>query len=179
MLALCFSTLLITIAGSLLWSFAACMAVFSLYLWPGLAFLRQGLRMLRPLWIFVVVVLIWHWVTGALLQGFEISLRLVACVGLANLVTMTTRLDDMLTVTEGLLRPLGRFGLDPKRLSIALALVIRFTPSLVEKGGKLIEAWRARSAKRPGWRIVLPFSLIAIDDAEHISDALRARGGLN
>ncbi|WP_424932484.1 energy-coupling factor transporter transmembrane component T family protein [Amaricoccus macauensis] len=177
MLVLCLVTLILGLAGSLVASLSACASLLALYLVPGPRFLRQGLRMLRPLWIFVAVVMLWHIVSGAIAQGVEISARLVTCVGLANLVTMTTRLDDMLAVTERLLGPLRRFGLETHRLGLAVALVIRFTPVLAEKGGRLVEAWRARSARRPGWRIVGPFALLAIDDAEHVSEALRARGG--
>lgn len=178
MAALCLFTLAIGLAGRLPVSLGACGLVLGLYALPGLRFLGQGLRLLRPLWIFVAIVMIWHVATGALSQGIEISARLVACVGLANLVTMTTRLDDMLAVTERLLAPLRRIGVEPRRLGLAVALVIRFTPVLAEKGGHLIDAWRARSPRRAGWRVILPFALLAIDDAEHVSEALRARGGL-
>ena len=39
--------------------------------------------------------------------------------------------------------------------------------------------WRARSPRRPGWQILMPVTLLAIDDAEHVAEALRARGGLD
>jgi len=35
----------------------------------------------------------------------------------------------------------------------------------------------ARSRRRPGWQLVLPLSLAALDDADHVAEALRARGG--
>ena len=41
----------------------------------------------------------------------------------------------------------------------------------------LRESWRARSPRRPGWRILLPATLAALDDADHVAEALRARGG--
>jgi biotin transport system permease protein len=175
---LCAVTLLIGLAGDLRLSLAACGLVLVLYALPGAAFLRQGLRALRPLWIFVAVVLVWHAATGAIPAGLEISARLGAAVGLANLVTMTTRLDDMMAIAARLLAPLSRLGLDAHRLGLAMALVIRFTPVLAEKGGALVEAWRARSPRRPHWRILGPFTLLAIDEAEHVSEALRARGGV-
>ena len=52
-------------------------------------------------------------------------------------------------------------------------------PELLGKAGHLIGAWRARTHRRPSWRIVMPFTLLAIDDAEHLAEALRARGALN
>jgi biotin transport system permease protein len=105
-------------------------------------------------------------------------LRLVTAVALANLVTLTTRLDAMMAVVERAARPLERFGLSPRVLAVAIALVIRFTPVLLLRAGQLMEAWRARSPRRPGWRVVVPVTLAALDDAEHVAEALRARGGL-
>ncbi|HBH7903235.1 TPA: hypothetical protein KDX49_003259 [Vibrio parahaemolyticus] len=52
------------------------------------------------------------------------------------------------------------------------------TPVLMSKGQKLSRAWRSRSNRRTGWRIVLPFTVLALDDADHVAEALRARGGL-
>lgn len=153
-------------------------AVAALYLPGGLAFVRHGLRMLRPLVPFVAIVAAWHLWTATPETGAGIALRLVAGIGVANLVTMTTRLSDMIAVIERLAAPLHRFGLNPRLLAMAVALVIRFIPVMGDRVARLTEAWRARSPRRAGWRIVLPATLGAIDDAEQVAQALRARGGL-
>ncbi len=156
----------------------ACAAgVAALYLAGGFAFARQGARMLAPILPFVAVILAWHWWTGALAQGVVIVARMAALVALANLVTMTTRLQDMLDRVDGALALLRLPARGRRRLAVAVALVIRFTPVLMEKGRALALAWRARSARRPGWRLVLPFALTALDDADRVADALRARSG--
>ncbi|MFT6774730.1 MAG: biotin transport system permease protein [Paracoccaceae bacterium] len=149
----------------------------ALYLGGGMAFARQGLRMLRPLRWFLVLLAVWHVAEGTPVAGAWLIVRLVAAVGLANLVTMTTRLDDMIAAVEGALAPLRRIGLNPRPLGIAIALTVRFIPALSDKGARLVESWRARSPRRPGWRMLFPLALIAIDDADAVSDALRARGG--
>jgi biotin transport system permease protein len=38
-------------------------------------------------------------------------------------------------------------------------------------------AWSARSPRRPGWRLLIPTALAALDEAEHVAESLRARGG--
>ncbi len=149
------------------------------YLVAGTAFLREGLRLLRPLWIFVVIVGLWHLLLGEMQTGINVILRLIAAVGLANLVTMTTRLDDLTDLVRWLLSPLERLGLRTAPLGHAISLVVRFTPVLLGKAASLMEAWRARSLRRPGWQIVMPVTLIALDDAEQVAEALRARGGLD
>ncbi|MGH1353468.1 MAG: energy-coupling factor transporter transmembrane component T family protein [Thalassovita sp.] len=148
------------------------------YLVGGLDFARQGLRMLRPMLYFIVIIMVWHWVTDSVLDGLVIVLRLLAAIAAANLVTLTTRLEDMLDVIQRALAWVRVPETARRRFALAIALVIRFTPVLVQKGSNLIEAWRARSVKRPGWRLVMPMALLAIDDAEQTAEALKARGGL-
>lgn len=150
--------------------------VASLHLTGGRVLAAHALRMLRPLWPFVLVIALWHGWMGAMSEGLVILLRMVTLVAAANLVTMTTRLSDMITVLESLARPLSPV-LPPRRLALALALVIRFVPVLSERMGLLAQAFRARSHRRPGWRLVAPAALAALDDAENVADALRARGG--
>jgi len=175
---LCLATLGLFFSADPLVHLAALVAVLALYAAPGAQFLRTGLRSLWMLWPFVLVVAVFHLIDGSAGQGAVIVMRLVTAVALANLVTMTTRLSDMIAVVRWLTTPLRRLGLKTRALEIAMALVIRMTPVLLDKGAALTESWRARSPRRPNWRIVLPFTLLALDDADHISDALRARGGL-
>ena len=176
--ALCIATVALfwldTVAGMA----AGLAAVAGLYLVPGWRFFRQGLRLLTPVWFFVALVLVWHVVMGQAMAGLVIALRLIAAVALANLVTMTTRFDDLTDVVMWLLTPLRKLGLNTAPLGFAIVLVVRFIPVLLDKAHKLIEAWRARSTRRVGWQIALPITLIAIDDAEHVAEALRARGGM-
>ena len=105
--------------------------------------------------------------------GVAVGLRLLAAIALANLVTMTTRLDDLVAIVVRLAAPFERFGVNRRGLGLAVALVVRFTPVLAQKAGWLLESWRGRSTRRPGWRIVLPIAAIALDDADHVAEALR------
>lgn len=159
-----------------LWLAFSLAAVLLLHGLGGAAFARHGLRLLRPLWPFVAVVGLWHLWTGDGIAGISIILRMLAAVAAANLVTMTTRLSDMIAVLETIALPL-RPVLPPRRLALAIALVIRFVPVMSERLAQIAEAFRARSPRRAGWRIVAPAALAALDDAERVADALRARGG--
>jgi len=151
--------------------------VAGLYASGGRSFARTGLRLLRPLWPFVLIVATWHLWTGDPAVGLVIVLRMVAAVGLANFVTLTTRLSDMLAVFQWLARPLQVLGLSPRRLALAVALVIRFIPVMLDRLTLIGESWRARSPHRPRWRILVPATLAALDDADRAAEALRARGG--
>lgn len=159
------------------WSLAgAALATAALYLTGGGRFARTAARLLWPLWPFVVVVGLWHLWTADPSGGAAILLRMVTAVALANFVTMTTRLSDMLAVFERLARPLSPV-LPPRRLALAFALVIRFIPVMLDRMAQIEASWRARAARPPRWRVLVPAVLAALDDADRVAEALRARGG--
>ena len=145
----------------------------------GAAFAKESLTMLRPLWPFVLIVGLWHLWTNEPAQGASIVIRMITAVAAANFVTMTTRLTDMITVLETLTKPLARLGLSPRALALAMALTIRFIPVTLTRMQVIRESWRARSPRRPGWRVLLPATLAALDDADRVAEALRARGGVD
>jgi biotin transport system permease protein len=151
-------------------------ATAALYLTGGGQFARAGLRQLMPLWPFVGIVGMWHLWTGDVTGGAVILLRMVTAVALANFATMTTRLSDMLAVFERLARPLSPI-LPPRRLALAFALVIRFIPVMLDRMGQIRQSWTARSPRPPRWRVMVPATLAALDDADRVAEALRARGG--
>jgi biotin transport system permease protein len=151
--------------------------VAGLYLTGGGRFARAGLRLIWPLWPFLVIVGLWHFWTRDPAGGSTILLRMVSAVALANFVTMTTRLSDMIAVFQWLARPLAVFGLSPRRLALAVALVIRFIPVMLDRLSQITQSWSARSPRRPRWRVLVPATLAALDDADRAAEALRARGG--
>ncbi len=142
----------------------------------ALGLVRDWLRLFRPLLWIGAVILAWHALTGSALEGLAATLRLFAAFGAANLVTMTTRLAEMQAVFLRLARPLAPL-IPPARIALAMALVIRFIPVLSLRAAQLSAAWRARSARRIGWPLIFAITLAALDDAEHVAEALRARGG--
>lgn len=152
---------------------AVCLGmILALYLSCGLGFARQGLRALWPIWPFVVIVALWHDPSWA-----SVILRMICALALANFVTMTTRLSDMIAVLQMLARPLAPI-LPPRRLALAIALMIRFIPLMLLRADDIALAWRARSPRRPRWRILVPITLSTLDDADRVAEALRARGGI-
>jgi len=179
LLAVCIATTMLFQLQSLVGQLVFFCCVGGLYTLPGTEFLKFGYSRLKGLWPFLAVIFLWHTVSGTTAQGLVISLRMLSAVALANLVTMTTRLSDMIAVVKWLLAPFRSFGIKTGALELAIAMVIRFTPVLAQKGQDLSMAWRARSAKRAGWQIITPFALLALDDSDHIAEALRARGGVN
>lgn len=175
--ALCLASTGLFLTDNVTAHVTALILVLALYALPGSVFLRAGLRSLRVVLPFVAIMLVWHAIVGEWFTGLLIVLRMVTLVALANLVTMTTALEDLVDLIRRLTAPLRWLGLPTHLLETAIPLVLRFTPVLVARAEGLAEAWRARSRRRPGWRLILPLTLQALDDADHVGEALRARGG--
>lgn len=102
--------------------------------------------------------------------------RILAMVLMADLVTLSTRLDDMMAALGFVLRPLAVLGLDPRRLALAVALVLRFVPVLAQSWRAREEAWRARSPRRPRLPVFAAFFAGALRGADQVAEALDARG---
>lgn len=171
------STLVLFIVDSLLVQLVALLVCVILYAAGGRQFLIAGIKRLRFIWPFVLVILVWHFLTQTPSQGLMISVRLLAILGISNLMTMTSRLSDLIGLVHSGLKTFRYLGMNTRPVEIAVALVMRFTPVFIDKGTLLSDAWRMRSNKKPRWRIVFPLSLAAIDDAEQVAAALKARGG--
>lgn len=157
---------------------AVLIGVVILYLSFGWQFFSHGMKMLRPLLPFIAIVVLWHAWIDDLSGGSVIILRFVTAVAIANLVTMTTRLTDMVAVVERVTPSIAWLGLKPRTVAISMALAVRFVPVLGQKVEQISLAWKARSARRANWRILIPIILAVLDDAEHVAESLRARGGI-
>ncbi len=144
----------------------------------GPAVLKQTFRLIRPLWFMVGLLIAFHVIFGQVAEGVATALRLVTLVLLANVVTMTTPLKVMMGLVSRLLTPLRPLGVNPRAVSVAMGMVIRFTPVLLERAELVRESWRARSIRPGRWRLVAPIGAAVLDDADRVADALRARGGV-
>jgi len=151
-------------------------AVLALYASLGRAALRQ-IALLRPLWPLLAILFALHWWNGHAALGVAVMLRLVAMILLANAVTMTTRMDAMMDAIEPLLGPLRLVGVSPRRMALAVAMMIRFIPLLFALWEALNESWRARTGKRGGWRLLAPFCIQTLRLSHNTAEALAARGG--
>ncbi|MFC0314898.1 energy-coupling factor transporter transmembrane protein EcfT [Gordonia phosphorivorans] len=109
-------------------------------------------------------------------RAVVVSAILLASIGLAAVVTLTTRTSDLLATIVGALRPLERFGVRTDLIAMALALTIRSIPLIAEVFTQVDQARRARGL-RPGPRVLfVPAILATLDTADGFADTLAARG---
>jgi biotin transport system permease protein len=137
----------------------------------------QAARRLRGVVILAVLIAAFHAWLGSPALGAASALRLVTGILLATMLTLTTRFDDLLDVLESVLQPLQRLGVPTQRLSLALALVLRFIDVFHGQWQRLDDAHRARTGRAGGFRLLAPLTLRTLQTADRVADALAARLG--
>ena len=111
-------------------------------------------------------------------SGLSIILKLAAAFTFANLVTTTTSLADFSALIEKAMAPFDGNGAQGKKLGLMIALTLRFIPVFIERGQPAASCpSRAQHQKTALGGLFFPLALSALDDAEHVSEALNARGG--
>ncbi|MEZ5210573.1 CbiQ family ECF transporter T component [Gordonia sp. (in: high G+C Gram-positive bacteria)] len=101
---------------------------------------------------------------------------LLASIGLAAVVTLTTRTTDLLDAIVRALSPLRKLGVRTDLIAMALALTIRSIPLLAELFTQVDQARRARGLRAGPRVLFVPAVLAALDTADGFADTLAARG---
>ena len=148
------------------------------FLVGGLKFLGSGLYHLKITIPFVFILAIWHLYIDNLDNGVTLIFRLISAFLIANLFLLTSKIHDIILAIQKYSFYLKIFRINPHAVSITIGLFIRSIPILNQRAKNLMLAQSARSTKRSFWRISVPLALSILDDADHVSEALRARGGI-
>ena len=107
--------------------------------------------------------------------GSVTVLRLVSATLLGMALTLTTRPSDLLAVFEKVFAPLRIVGIEPERLSLRVALMLRFVEHFFSLWQKLDEAHRLRTGQAGGFKILAPLTLQMLMAARRVADALYVR----
>jgi len=144
----------------------------------GLARIRPRVvwDQLWPMRWFILFIAVFQVIFAGPERAVMVCGTLLLTVALAALVTLTTRVTEMLDVCQRLLGPFRRFGVDPDRAGLVLALTIRCIPLMVEIVGAVSQARKARGASFSLRALVVPSVVRALRRADAIGDALTARG---
>ncbi len=164
------------------WSTAAIAALVALVgytvtgLGPGLRGIRElGHQVFSLRWIMVITL-----VSQLIFMGPEPAVantaRVTAAIVLAALLSLTTRVTELLDAIERGLRPLERLGLDAARCALLLTVTISTIPVLGRRAAEVRDAQRARGARNNPRTFVIPFLIVALKHADELGDALTARG---
>jgi biotin transport system permease protein len=158
------------------WQLATAAAVVTLLYAAARIPPRVAWTQLRPLKYLIPILAalqIWlaDWQTAVRVCG-----TIVLAVAIAALVTLTTRVSDMLDALVPVLRPLRRVGVDPDRIALLMAVTIRCIPLVA---GIVSTVTEARKARGLGFSVVAlgaPVVIRSLRAADALGEALIARG---
>ncbi len=137
------------------------------------------MRVVKPLWPWLLMMFVFHWLSGDPLLGLLVVSKMVVLVLLANLLTLSTRQSDLLAALEYGLRPLSWLGVSSRPFALAVSMMISYLPVLLHLFEQQRQAWIARGGGRRGrWKLVAPAMISALKLADHAGEALAARGGV-
>ncbi|MFC9434880.1 energy-coupling factor transporter transmembrane component T family protein [Nocardia sp. NPDC057030] len=131
---------------------------------------------LRPLVWMLLIIAVFQVLITSPARAVVVCGVLLISVALAALVTLTTRVTDLLDTVTRALGPLRRFGVDPDRVGLLLALAIRCVPLLAGIVHDVAEARRARGLQWSMTALATPVLVRALRTADAMGDALAARG---
>jgi biotin transport system permease protein len=136
---------------------------------------RLAWQQITPiLWVLAFAVPV-QWIFAGWEAAATMGLRLVLAVALAAVYTLTTPVSATLDAMQVLLRPFRRW-VDPDRVGLALALAIRCVPLLADLVREVLEARKARGAEGSPTALAVPVIVRALRTADHLGEALMARG---
>ena len=126
-------------------------------------------------WIVLLLVPFQWWTAGWQVAVAVVGTLVVAVVG-AALISLTTRVTDLLDVIARVLRPARAIGIDPDRVALLLALTIRAVPVIAGTLHEARDARRARGLEHSTRALVTPIVVRTIRHADRVGEALAARG---
>ncbi len=133
-------------------------------------------RALRPVLIICAFVFVLQFAFSGLPQAAAVTLRIIALVLLTSLVSLTTRLSDMLDAVSFAARGLAPLGLDPAKLALAVGLTIRFIPMLLHDMQEVQNARKTRGGSSFSVLAAGPLIIKILRMTDALGNAIAARG---
>ncbi|MEO9904245.1 energy-coupling factor transporter transmembrane protein EcfT [Nisaea sp.] len=130
----------------------------------------------RPMLIVLAIFFAAHAMFTTIETGTVLTLRFAIMIVCGLLLTLTTRVSDLMSVLERIFRPLAPLGLNPEKTSLVFAMTIRFIPVLAETWETVRAAQQARGMDRNALALLIPMTVLTLRRADQISDAIEARG---
>lgn len=137
---------------------------------------RRLLRAIRPLVLVLLVIGLFQWWQLGGPTAARIVLNILVCVVAASLLTATTPLQRLLDGVVSAATPFRRFGADPERFALTIAIMLRSIPYIAGAFSDVRDSARARGLERNPRALVLPVLITTVAFARQTGEALAARG---
>ena len=175
--------LLIAILSTFLFWLQSPAAMLSCALTCGLLWLSLGKatrianRLIISVLIAACLIAAFHAWMGNYPLAIVSSLRLLCASTLGVALTVTTHPTRLLQLLESMLTPLAKVGFPAQRFALQLALMLRFIEHFFVQWKRLDDAYRLRTGKAGGLRLLAPLTIQMLQTAKRVADALFARLG--
>ncbi|MET0749034.1 MAG: energy-coupling factor transporter transmembrane protein EcfT [Rhizobium sp.] len=147
-----------------------------LYATTGLAWRAAQLR-LRPVMLTIVFVALFSLVFNPWHEAVATVLRLMTLTLFAATVTATTTIAAFIDEITWAATPLEKLGLvKAADIGLAVGLVVRFVPEIVNRYQAIREAHEARGLTIRVRTTLVPLIILTLRDADNIAAAIDARG---
>jgi biotin transport system permease protein len=145
-----------------------------------LAACRIGLArawLLPPLvWTIAVLLLGYHLLSGTPGRGANAVAVFLTAIYVSRLLTTTTPGGELVDALIAGLRPLSVVGVSPERVGLAIAVMLRSIPVLLDTFGQVRQAAMARGREHRLFSLITPVVVRAVGHAQATGAALAARG---
>ena len=156
-------------------SFAALVFVLVLYVWariPARVAWRQLVTLL-PVLLFLGVFMVWQ---NGVQSALTLLIGLLATIAAANLLTLTTPVEELLAALDRALAPFGHTG---ELISLTIALTIRLAPLTLATANEVLAARKARGVGFSFSAFGIPLVIRSVRRAKMMGEALMARGAVD
>jgi len=163
------------VVGSWWYSLAAIAVTIAILLWARVGLGRAvglGLSMI----VICALIIAVQALAGQVLAGVVVVENLVLALYATRLLTLTTPIPELVDGIAVACRPLRVFRVDPDRIALAVAVMVRSLPHLLGTFGEVRDAATARGIRRNPVAYVAPVVVRAVAYAHATGDALAARG---
>lgn len=137
---------------------------------------KQWLQTLFGLKWLVIILAAYYVLFGNIAQGADVLLTLMCMVAFSKVLLTTTPLPRIIDGFVRLCAPLRIFGIKPERIAIAIAVMIRSIPVIMNEHTMISHALISRGVKVAPHRTFTPLIISTVAYAHETGDALAARG---
>lgn len=149
----------------------------ALVLWQAQLGLRETFTRLRPVILTIAIIAAISFLLIPALDATITLLRLSALTLLATAITASVSISQFMDEITLALYPLEKLGLvRAADIGLAVGLVVRFVPEVINRYHTLRDAHRARGNRVKLHGVLVPLIIMTLKDADAIADAIDARG---
>lgn len=137
---------------------------------------RVALGQLAPPLYLLVALAVFQWWQKDFTEAAIMFLTIYAAISAAVLLTLTTKVSEMMDSLDRAVAPLGRLGVPVENITLAMSLTIRLLPLMLGTVVEVLDARKARGATASLTAFGTPVINRSIRRARAMGEALQARG---